>query len=430
MFRRLLLAASCLAVFASWPARAAETQPGDSCVGQTDLIRTVGGPENPGTGYLLVCDGTVWKAVNTWDSASGKSLFQVNTDAGSCTTTKLGRLRYDGTSTWDYCNGTSWTALPGSTGGAGSTGYIQFKSSTGSLGGDSKLFWDDAYKRLGIGTSSPASLLDVNGGARIGYDSTACSAAKDGTVRYSSATKAWEYCNGSAWNPFKQPQCQDNDTGECYLSITRSSSDPEFITANIKNGVNILGVTGSYAGTAEVGYFVLTNSTYTGNLGGLAGANASCLTDLTNNNWNGKTTANTKGWLNSTHVKSFLCDKTTCNTLNINTPYQMAKSGDLAVGGEYIATDSSGAGPNNSSAWNTLTTFNANDIIGTNRAPDTAIKWGTTPKSATNANTCSGWTSTTGNGQSGSIGSTGTAKWDNGIYGCGNSIKLICLVNP
>lgn len=167
MFRRLLLAASFLVVCASLPAQAAETQPGDSCAGQTDLIRTVGGPENPGTGYFLVCDGTVWKAVNTWDSASGKSLFQVNTDAGSCTATKLGRLRYDGSSTWEYCNGTSWTALPGSATAAGSTGYVQFKSSTGSLGSSASLFWDDTNGRLGIATASPGARLAVAGDIRI-----------------------------------------------------------------------------------------------------------------------------------------------------------------------------------------------------------------------------------------------------------------------
>lgn len=165
MLTRAFLAAIILAAILPAPARAAETQPGDSCAGQTDLIRTVGGPENPGTGYFLVCDGTVWKAVNTWDSASGKSLFQVNTDAGSCTATKLGRLRYDGTSTWEYCNGTSWTALPGSAAAAGSTGYVQFKSSTGGLGGDSGLFWDSTNKRLAVtntGTAPPAVLFVEN----------------------------------------------------------------------------------------------------------------------------------------------------------------------------------------------------------------------------------------------------------------------------
>ena len=91
-------------------AGAAEPQPGDACPA-ADQVTHVGGPENPGTGYDLVCDGAHWQAVRAWASSSGRSLFQVNTDAGSCTSVKLGRLRYDGVSTWEYCNGTSWTSL-------------------------------------------------------------------------------------------------------------------------------------------------------------------------------------------------------------------------------------------------------------------------------------------------------------------------------
>jgi hypothetical protein len=91
-------------------ASAAEPQPGDACPA-TDQVTHTGGPENPGTGYDLVCDGAHWQAVRTWASASGRSLFQVDNDAGSCTASKLGRLRYDGVSTWAYCNGSSWTSL-------------------------------------------------------------------------------------------------------------------------------------------------------------------------------------------------------------------------------------------------------------------------------------------------------------------------------
>jgi hypothetical protein len=45
---------------------------------------------------------------------------------------------------------------------AGSSGEIQFNSSS-SLGADADLFWNSASNRLGIGTSSPSSKLDVNG---------------------------------------------------------------------------------------------------------------------------------------------------------------------------------------------------------------------------------------------------------------------------
>lgn len=47
---------------------------------------------------------------------------------------------------------------------SGSNGYIQFNNS-GSLGSDSKLYWDNINKRLGLGTTSPAFNLTISGGA-------------------------------------------------------------------------------------------------------------------------------------------------------------------------------------------------------------------------------------------------------------------------
>lgn len=89
------------------------------------------------------------------------------------------------------------------------------------------------------------------GGVKIGNDGSACGSAKNGTIRYvSGGSPPWEFCNGSAWNPFKQPRCQNDGTGECYLQTSRSSDDPDFTAANIKDGVNILGVTGNYTGGA------------------------------------------------------------------------------------------------------------------------------------------------------------------------------------
>lgn len=42
--------------------------------------------------------------------------------------------------------------------------------------------------------------------------------------------------------------CVDDDTTLCALETNRSSDDPDFTAANIANGVNILGVTGTYTG--------------------------------------------------------------------------------------------------------------------------------------------------------------------------------------
>jgi hypothetical protein len=56
---------------------------------------------------------------------------------------------------------------------------------------------------VGIGTEDPKALLDVTGGVRIGNDTGTCAVANEGTLRYTSGTPPWEYCNGSAWVPFE-----------------------------------------------------------------------------------------------------------------------------------------------------------------------------------------------------------------------------------
>ena len=61
-----------------------------------------------------VCDGTNWKVIEVVDYSTGTGARvsnQIANDTGSCTTDKTGRLRYNGTSTWEYCNGSAWTAF-------------------------------------------------------------------------------------------------------------------------------------------------------------------------------------------------------------------------------------------------------------------------------------------------------------------------------
>lgn len=104
------------------------------------------------------------------------------------------------------------------------------------------------------------SVLDYSGTSRrvdfdIANDTGPCTAAKTGRLRYDEATDELTYCDGSdPWKvlatgaPAASPDCADDSAITCTLDATRSDDDPHFVAANIKNGVNILGVMGTYVG--------------------------------------------------------------------------------------------------------------------------------------------------------------------------------------
>jgi hypothetical protein len=73
---------------------------------------------------------------------------------------------------------------------AGSTGYVQFNNA-GSFGSDADFFWDIVNKRLGIGTTTPSTHLDVHAGAnniatfnRTGAGNSFAQFAQGGTNRW------------------------------------------------------------------------------------------------------------------------------------------------------------------------------------------------------------------------------------------------------
>lgn len=111
--------------------------------------------------------------------ASGGYLQTDKSFAGTPTTTdcdaavELGRLTFDtANKRLYYCTGAAGWVYDsmGTSGGtataAGSTGQVQFNASN-ALAADSKLFWDNTNKRLGIGTATPGFPLEVAGVAKI-----------------------------------------------------------------------------------------------------------------------------------------------------------------------------------------------------------------------------------------------------------------------
>ena len=91
------------------------------------------------------------------------------------------------------------------------------------------------------------------------------------------------------------------------------------------------------------GYIVRTKDGYNGNLGGLSGADAICLSELQTYDWKGKSEA---GTLTSGRVKAWLCDSSTCNDFVPDSIYIMAKADSTTTGGAALYVAADGSGPN------------------------------------------------------------------------------------
>jgi hypothetical protein len=119
-------------------------------------------------------------------------------------------------------------------------------------GGRHFLVCDGTVWKSVVDYSATTGRVDVD----IANDTGSCTAAKTGRLRYDDAGDEWEYCDGSdPWKPLgtgssSAPDCTDNSSVTCTLDATRSNDDPQFTAANIKDGINILGVTGSLVATS------------------------------------------------------------------------------------------------------------------------------------------------------------------------------------
>jgi hypothetical protein len=200
------------------------------------------------------------------------------------------------------------------------------------------------------------------------------------------------------------------------------------------------GATGPQTPTyaAGAGFFVLSAGSYSGNLGGLSGADAKCLSDLTVNDWMGKTAAQGAGIVTSAHIHAWLCDTASCTNAYAGKQYYFAVSGDTGVGGSYLVPDSAGsighaAGDPSTSdgySWSALNYFGGSYRYWTGYA---SLYNGSNPNPASSAPyLCNGWADATAsyNGIVGNSNASDGSRWSAGSSACNTTQRLICLVQP
>lgn len=176
-------------------------------------------------------------------------------------------------------------------------------------------------------------------------------------------------------------------------------------------------------------HLILSNNGWNGGLGGLAGANAKCLTELTTYDWYGKAGVT----LDATTVKAWLCDGSSCQDLQPNTGYLFGLANTATSGGASLYTDGSGLGPGldmmvhvAGSLWSQVSYLGAAVQFWTGRSAGTNSTWG-----AGHADHCLDWVSTSNlvYGRTGGTGATPmTAVWSINSFGCNVSRRLLCAV--
>jgi len=141
-----------------------------------DIITTT-----PINGHLLGFDGTLWvnKTIASWlgftpvTDARTISTTAPLSGGGDLSANRTLSITQATTSTDGYLSSTNWNTfnnkftLPALT-----SGSVLFSNGTTIAQDNANLFWDDTNNRLGIGTSTPANTLDVNGTARLNGSTT------------------------------------------------------------------------------------------------------------------------------------------------------------------------------------------------------------------------------------------------------------------
>ncbi len=226
----------------------------------------------------------------------------------------------------------------------------------------------------------------------------------------------------------QRPVCDSTRLGAVRFNTDLDTM--EFCTVgNWKTPVRPSPVADPPVPTPTDGYFVLSSTQTAGNIGGILGAHAYCLNDLTTNDWMGKADAVSRGILTSSNVFALLTSTETNGNLMPATEYYFARAGEPATGGAMFTTDAAGQAPNNNNTWSGVTYFNGAVFYWIGSRGYTSTYFGLN-------GCCTGYCSNWRSASAGESTDTGNStandyrRYSNNGSTCDQPRHLICIVNP
>lgn len=334
--------------------------------------------------------------------------------------------------------GTYWLGF------ASNNSSLVVKTSTSTT---SLLWYTFPYAALPASTSSlsfssQASSLQYSFYATLSDSGCSNPTGTERKLIYNSDYHTYQFCNGDQWIKMGAGSggggagCSNPAGAERNIIYNTDYNTYQF--CNGTNWVKFSGATGIGAQASSAGYFVMTKGTWTGNLGGMTGANAKCLSDLTTNTgWKGYADANSRGLLVAAKVKAFICEAPVgCNNATPLTTYYFANANNSSAGGNSFYSDASGLGPGDNNVWSNIQNFGGTYSYWSNRIYATGTEkywpnqfWSTSGQCDAGGGA---WTSSAG-GQQGGYGVTLdnlSGRWYNAGTACNQSFNLVCFVNP